>query len=66
MCVRWSECGERTGRFLSRAAIRSGRLGASARQGTVSVDVAAGQQVEAYVYGTSATDLHLALAPLQP
>ena len=38
----------------------------TAKQGTVSVDVAAGQQVEAYVYGTSATDLHLALAPIQP
>lgn len=37
----------------------------TAKQGTTSVDVAAGQQVEVYVYGTSAKDLHLALAPLR-
>jgi hypothetical protein len=38
----------------------------SAKQGTTTVDVTAGQQVEVYVYGTSATDLHLALAPIRP
>jgi hypothetical protein len=37
----------------------------TAKQGTTSVTVAAGQQIEAYVYGTSATDLHLALAPIK-
>jgi hypothetical protein len=35
------------------------------KQGTTSVDIAAGQQVEAYVYGTSSTDLHLAAALIQ-
>ena len=35
------------------------------KQGTISIDVAAGQQVEAYVYGTSPTDLHLAAAAIQ-
>jgi len=38
----------------------------TAKQGTTTVNVNAGQQIEAYVYGTSATDLHLAFAPLQP
>jgi hypothetical protein len=37
----------------------------SARQGTTSVDVTDGEQIEAYVYGTSDTDLHLALAPVK-
>jgi hypothetical protein len=37
----------------------------TAKQGTTTVNVAAGQQIEAYVYGTSATDVHLALAPIQ-
>jgi hypothetical protein len=37
----------------------------TAKQGTTSVDVTAGEQIEVYVYGTSATSLHLALAPLQ-
>lgn len=37
----------------------------TAKQGTTSVDVTAGQQIEAYVYGTSATDVHLALAPIE-
>ena len=37
----------------------------AAKQGTVSVDITAGQQIEAYLYGTSATDLHLALAPIR-
>ncbi|PZS15650.1 MAG: hypothetical protein DLM57_12230 [Pseudonocardiales bacterium] len=36
----------------------------TARQGTTSIDVTAGNQVEAYVHGTSLTDLHLAIAPL--
>jgi hypothetical protein len=36
----------------------------TARQGATSIDVTAGQQVETYVYGTSLTDLHLAVAPL--
>ncbi len=38
----------------------------TAKQGSTTVDVAAGQQVEVYVYGTSAKDLHLALAPMRP
>ena len=38
----------------------------TAKQDTTTVDVSAGQQIEAYVYGTSDTDLHLALAPIQP
>jgi hypothetical protein len=36
------------------------------KQGTMSISVTAGQQVELYVYGTSVTDLHLAAAPIQP
>jgi hypothetical protein len=36
----------------------------TAKQGSTSIDVTAGQQVETYVYGTSLTDLHLADAPL--
>jgi hypothetical protein len=36
------------------------------KQGTTSISIAAGEQVEAYVYGTSVTDLHLATAPIQP
>ncbi len=36
----------------------------TAKQGTTSVDVTAGQQIETYVYGTAETDLHLALAPI--
>jgi hypothetical protein len=36
----------------------------TALQGTTTVNVSAGQQIEAYVYGTSVTDLHLALAPI--
>ncbi len=38
----------------------------TARQGTTSVDVSGGQQIETFVYGTSDTDLHLAVAPIQP
>jgi hypothetical protein len=38
----------------------------TARQGTASVDVAAGQQIIAFVYGASATDLHLIAAPIRP
>jgi hypothetical protein len=37
----------------------------TAKQGATSVEVTAGQQVEAYIYGTSTTDLHIALAPIQ-
>jgi hypothetical protein len=37
----------------------------TAKQGTTTVNVTDGEQVEAYVYGTSATDLHLALAPIK-
>ncbi len=37
----------------------------TAKQGTTTIDVAAGQQVEAYVYGTSVKNVHLAVAPLQ-
>lgn len=37
----------------------------TAKQGSTSIQIAAGQQVEAYIYGTSATDLHLAIAPIQ-
>jgi hypothetical protein len=29
------------------------------------VQVGAGQQIEAYLYGTSATDTHIAFAPIQ-
>lgn len=36
----------------------------TAKQGATNVTLAAGQQVEVYVYGTSATDLHLVVAPL--
>lgn len=35
-------------------------------QGGTDVTLAAGQQVEAYVYGSSKTDLHLAFGPIQP
>lgn len=38
----------------------------TAKQGATSIDITAGQQVIAYVYGTSTTDLHLATAPVQP
>ncbi|MEO6821232.1 MAG: hypothetical protein ABI468_01655 [Candidatus Nanopelagicales bacterium] len=37
----------------------------TAKQGTTSVQVGAGQQIEAYLYGTSAKDLHIAFAPIQ-
>ncbi|HEY7858436.1 MAG TPA: hypothetical protein VIC82_08035 [Candidatus Nanopelagicales bacterium] len=37
----------------------------TAKQGTTSVQVGAGQQIEAYLYGTSATDTHIAFAPIQ-
>ena len=37
----------------------------TAKQGTTSVDVSGGQQIETFVYGTSDTDLHLAVAPIQ-
>ena len=36
------------------------------KQGQMSVDLTAGQQVLVYVYGTSISDLHLAVAPIQP
>jgi hypothetical protein len=36
------------------------------KQGGTSVDVTDGQQIETFVYGTSDTDLHLALAPIAP
>jgi hypothetical protein len=36
------------------------------RLSSTAFTLAAGQQVEAYVYGTSDTDLHLLLAPIQP
>ena len=38
----------------------------TAKQGTTSVDTAAGQQSLLFVYGTSVTDLHLAIGPIQP
>ncbi len=38
----------------------------TARQGTTSVNVAPGQQIIAFVYGSSATDLHLVAAPVRP
>ncbi|MEO8887940.1 MAG: hypothetical protein ABI301_02805, partial [Jatrophihabitantaceae bacterium] len=38
----------------------------TAMLGSTSTTLTADQQVEAYVYGTSVTDLHLALAPIQP
>lgn len=37
----------------------------TAKQGTTSIDVAAGQQVLVFVYGTSGTDLHLASAAIK-
>lgn len=36
------------------------------KQAQMSVGVTAGQQVLVYVYGTAATDLHLAVGPIQP
>jgi hypothetical protein len=36
------------------------------KQGTVSVDVTAGQNSQVFVYGTSLTDLHVAVGPIQP
>ncbi len=36
----------------------------TARQALTTVQVSDGQQIEAYVYGASSTDLHLALAPI--
>ncbi len=36
------------------------------KQGQMSLDVTAGQQVLVYVYGTSLDDLHLAVGPIQP
>jgi hypothetical protein len=38
----------------------------SARQGATSATVAAGQQVIAFVYGASLSDLHLVTAPVRP
>jgi hypothetical protein len=38
----------------------------TARQGATSVTVAAGEQVIAFVYGSSLTDLHLVTAPVRP
>jgi hypothetical protein len=35
------------------------------KQGATSLDVTDGQQIETYLYGTSDTDLHLALAPIR-
>ena len=40
-------------------------LGAT-RQGTTAVTVAAGQQIIAWVYGTSLSDLHLLVGPIAP
>jgi hypothetical protein len=37
----------------------------TAKQGATSVDVAAGQESLVFVYGTSPTDLHLAVGPVQ-
>jgi hypothetical protein len=34
--------------------------------GQLSVDVTSGQQSLVFVYGTSLTDLHLAVGPIQP
>jgi hypothetical protein len=36
------------------------------RQGKTTTTITAGQQVLVFIYGTSAADLHLALAPVQP
>lgn len=38
----------------------------TARQGATSVTVGAGQQIIAFVYGSSLTDLHLVTAPIAP
>jgi hypothetical protein len=38
----------------------------TAKQGTTIVAVSAGQQIMTFVYGTSDTDLHLAVAPIAP
>ena len=38
----------------------------TAKQGQSGVDVTEGQQSIVFVYGTSATDLHLAVGPIQP
>ena len=38
----------------------------TARQGTTSVTVAAGEQIIAFVYGSSLGDLHLVTAPIRP
>ena len=40
--------------------------GLAPKQGQMSVQVSAGQQVLVYIYGTSLTDLHLAVGPIQP
>ncbi len=40
--------------------------GLAPKQGQTSVQVSAGQQVLVYIYGTSLTDLHLAVGPIQP
>ncbi len=40
--------------------------GLAPKQGQMSVRVNAGQQVLVYIYGTSLTDLHLAVGPIQP
>jgi hypothetical protein len=40
--------------------------GLTPKQGQLSVDLTAGQQTLAFIYGTSVTDLHLAVAPIQP
>ena len=37
----------------------------TSKQGTTSIDVADGQQILVFVYGTSATDLHLVSAPIK-
>ena len=37
----------------------------TAKQGATSIDVTVGQQILVFVYGTSATDLHLASAPIK-
>lgn len=39
---------------------------AAKQQGEQSITIAAGQQVIAFVYGTSVTDLHLLTAPVAP
>jgi hypothetical protein len=38
----------------------------TARQGAISATIAAGQQILAFVYGSSLTDLHLVTAPIRP